>query len=333
MKSLIILVNVGTPESVKRSHVRAFLRKFLSDGRVIEMPCILRYLLVYLIIAPFRAKKSSNMYKKVWTEKGSPILLNTILLQEKLKSKLGASGDVWFAMRYSKPNIKQTVEAVIDRGYQKIVLIPLFPQYASSTTGTVIESFMKHLKTKYSIPGLKIISKFYDRPEYIRAISRKILDADQASFEMILFSFHGLPLKSLKKSHSGSSCEEAACKNGVSDKNALCYQAQCYETAKLIAKEINLDANRFQVCFQSRFSNHWTRPFTDEVIKEAAKTGTKRILVVCPSFVIDCLETLYEIEQEYAAMFREHGGTELKLVPALNDSDEWVEALSGIVNE
>jgi ferrochelatase len=298
---------------------------------VIEMPRLLRYVLVYLIIAPFRAKKSQGMYNKVWTGKGSPLLLNTLLLQEKLQLKLGTAGDVLYAMRYSEPDIRQTVEAVIDLGYERVVLLPLFPHYASSTTGTVIEAFMKNLKSKYAIPEIKIISKFYDHPDYIGAISKRIKETDYASFEMILFSFHGLPLKSLIKSHHGKTCEEAGCKNGLSEENAFCYQAQCYETARLIAKEIGLSPDRYRVCFQSRFSKNWTQPYTDEIIKEAAKTGTKRILVVCPSFVIDCLETLYEIQQEYARIFSEHGGTELKLVPALNDSDEWVDALCRIV--
>ncbi len=334
MKSIaIILVNVGTPESPSVRDVRKYLSEFLNDKYVINLPFILRRLLVNGIIVPFRSKKSSKLYQELWTEKGSPLLYYSRKLQEKLQDKLLAEYKVFLGMRYGNPSLKAVLETIKNDHFQKVLVLPLYPQYASSTTESVIDLVQKELKTWNHIPELKIIDQFYNHPKFVNAFVEQIKTYEYENYDHIIFSYHGLPLSHIIKIHPNIKPEACNCENELPSHGEYCYKATCYETTRLLMKELLIPEEKCSVGFQSRLTNRWLSPFTDELILKLLDHGKKRILVVAPSFVADCLETNIEIEKEYKELFLASGGKELTLVKSLNDSELWVNSLNEILTQ
>ncbi len=330
-KTAVILINLGTPDKPSRKFVATFLSEFLGDGRVIDLPYLFRKLLVNLIIVPFRAGKSAEMYRRVWTKKGSPIIYNTQRLKDKLQKQLADKYEVFMAMRYGNPSMDNILSEIEAKQFKKLIIIPLFPQYASSTSGTIIEKALKIIRCWNYIPELKIISEFYRNPLFIKAWVENIRKEHFEDVEHILFSFHGLPERHVEKTHDNKSCTEFNCETELSVDNHACYRAQCYENTRLIVEELKLPEEKYTVCFQSRFGKRWLNPFTeDEVLKHAQK-GTKSLLVVPLSFVADCLETIVEIDTEYRELFIQSGGEKLIMAKSLNDNDAWVAALKKLV--
>ena len=330
-KAAVLLLNVGTPDSPSTSDVRKYLFEFLNDKRVIDIPWLLRKILVNLIIVPFRAPKSAKLYQKLWTDKGSPLLYHGLSVQEKLQNKMGDDYIVKLAMSYQNPNIRDVFKEVLAQNANRVIAFPLYPQYASSTTGTAIESLLKMLAREYNIPAVSSILQYYNHPAYLEAMIARISDYDYCSYDHILMSFHGLPVSQTTKEHQNESCDHYNCTQQVTEENQYCYHAACYATARLLAQKMKLDNDRYSVCFQSRISKNWLTPFTDEKVVSLAKEGKKRLLVICPAFTADCLETTIEIGYEYKELFIRSGGTELTLVESLNDSDKWVDAIGEIL--
>ncbi|HEY9000746.1 MAG TPA: ferrochelatase [Mucilaginibacter sp.] len=331
-KKGILLVNLGTPDSSSTADVRKYLKEFLMDERVIDIHPLLRSLLVKGIIVPFRGPKSAKLYKKIWSEEsGSPLLQYSYIQQRLLQQKLGVDYQVELGMRYQKPSIEKALNRFKANGVEHITIIPLFPQYASATTGSVYQEVMRLLSTWPVMPGLSFINSFHDNALMIDAFAENGKDFEPHRYDHVLFSFHGVPKRHLRKAgcndlhvHRQSDCCKA-----LTGQNKFCYAAQCYDTARLIASKLNLPTSKYSVSFQSRLGNDpWLEPYTTRVLTELAKAGKKRVLVFCPAFVADCLETIYEIKEEGLELFVNAGGKELDLVPSLNDSPIWIEALA-----
>jgi protoporphyrin/coproporphyrin ferrochelatase len=330
-KKGILIVNLGTPDSPSTPDVRKYLREFLMDGRVIDFPFIPRWILVNLIIAPFRAPQSAKIYKELWTERGSPLKFHGVSVEEKLQAILGEEYDVKLAMRYQSPSIDAAMSHYQKTGVSEITVIPFFPQYASASTGSVFEKVMKIASTWQVIPPIKITNTFYDHPKFIQAFveaGKRFMDKNK--YDHILFSYHGLPERQIKKGDcTGEKCVLGACCESITPMNQFCYRAQCFATTRLIVKELGLKEGQYDTCFQSRLGRDpWIKPYTDDVIKKLAAAGKKRVLAFSPSFVSDCLETTIEIGEEYKELFEEKGGEHWDLVESLNDKDIWVELLA-----
>lgn len=330
----VLLINLGTPEAPTYRAVHRYLTEFLTDPRVIDLPWLKRQLLVRGIIIPLRLKNSTQSYQKVWTEKGSPLAHYTQSSALKLQDKLGNPYIVETAMRYPGRSIPEAIDRLLVSGIDRLTIIPLFPQYASATTGSVIEHVMNALKKYNTLPDIHLISQFYDNPLLIQSFAEQGKPLLEKKFDRILFSFHGLPMRQLKKADRVGCCGTQNCCRGCYPANKNCYGAQCYATADGIAKALALAPSQYEVCFQSRLGKEpWMTPFTQERILKLAQEGAKKLIVFCPSFVADCLETLYEISVEYQELFRHAGGESLELVPSLNDSPRWIETLANLVGK
>ena len=331
-KTCILLVNLGTPDSPSVKDVRKYLFEFLNDPRVIDIPAIARFFLVNFIIVPFRAPKSAVIYKRLWTDRGSPIIIYGESVKENLQHSLGEKFDVELAMRYRKPSLESVLKRMQKKNYEKIVVVPLFPQYASATTGSIHDKVMKIVSKWWVIPDIKFISQFYDNNGFINTIVERSKKYNLEEYDHILFSYHGLPIRQVDKVYpDGSLCEEHNCEKEINETNTYCYKATCYATTRLIAKKLNLSEENYTVCFQSRLDKDWLEPFADKMIIEQAKKGAKKLLVFSPAFVADCLETIVEIGFEYQKLFEEHGGEKVQLVESLNDHPMWIETLKNIV--
>ncbi len=330
----IILINLGTPDSPRTSDVRKYLREFLSDPRVIDINPIGRYILVNAIIAPFRSPKSAATYRKVWMEEGSPLMVYGLALKKAVQESLGEDYFVDLAMRYQSPDIGSVLKGMQEKGIDDIKIIPLFPQYASATTGSIHEKVMEIISKWQTIPKIEFIKSYHDHPKMIQAFVENGRTFGLKNFDHILFSFHGLPIRQLKKADlSRGQCKgNSICCQNLNPNNKNCYSAQCHATAKAIARELNLTAEQFSVSFQSRLGNDpWVGPYTSMILKELVEKGKKRVLVFCPAFVADCLESIYEIGMEYKEEFINEGGENLQLVPSLNTHALWVEAIHELV--
>jgi ferrochelatase len=338
-KTGVLLVNLGTPDSPSVKDVRKYLFEFLNDPRVIDIPAIARFLLVNLIIVPFRAPKSAKIYKELWTNnglpdgrKGSPILYYGKSAKEKLQQALGDDFDVRLAMRYQKPSMDGVLAEMYKKNLEKIIIVPLFPQYASATTGSIIEKAMKIISKWWIVPEIKFINQFYDDNNYINTVIEKAKRYNLDEYDHILFSYHGLPIRQVDKVYKdGTLCEEHNCESEINETNQYCYKATCYATTRLIAEKLKLKTEQYTVCFQSRLDKKWLEPFADKIVIEQAKKGAKKLLVFSPAFVADCLETLVEIGKEYQQLFEEHGGEKVQLVESLNDHPMWIDTLKQIV--
>ncbi len=327
----VLLVNVGTPDKAEIKEVRRFLSQFLNDKKVMDMPWLLRKILVNFIIVPFHAPKSVKLYQQLWTAEGSPLLLNTEKFAILLGKALGENYRVFTAMRYGNPMLKKSLQQIKEQEFDELVVFPMFPQYASSTTGTVVEFVGKEVQSWEVKPKLHYIDQFYDFPGFVDAFSQNIAAYHPEQYDHIIFSYHGLPLRQVNKIHPQISSVKCTCDKQMPAHGSHCYKATCYETTRLLAGKLRLNNDRYSVSFQSRLSKNWLSPFTDELIKELAKKGARKLLITVPSFVADCLETLVEIEKEYEKLFRESGGEKLVLVKSLNNNAQWVKAAATII--
>ncbi len=327
----VLLINLGTPDSPQVPKVRSYLSQFLNDPRVIDIPFLLRLILVNLIIVPFRSNNSSKIYKKIWTPKGSPLLLNSIKMAEALQKELGDKYEVELAMRYKNPSLELVLKKMKLKNYKKIVILPLFPHYASSSTGSALERAMKIISKWWVIPELKIVSSYHDHKGFIKAIVEKANEHKISDYHHIIFSYHGLPDRHVDKVYQDSPCSDKNCEALFNEENKYCYKAQCYDTTRLVAQELGIKEADYTVSFQSRLDKKWLSPFSDKVIEQLAKEGKKKLLVFSPAFTADCLETLFEIGEEYDEIFKEHGGEKVQLVESLNDNSTWISALKDLV--
>jgi ferrochelatase len=334
-KQGVLLVNLGTPDSPSTSDVRTYLGEFLMDGRVIDVPLVLRALLVKGIIVPFRGPKSAKLYKAIWSDTtGSPLMHYSIIQKDLLQQRLGEDYHVELAMRYQNPSIESALGKLKDAQVNSIKVIPMFPHYASASSGSVMEKVMKLVRKWQTIPNISFINSFHDDELMIEAFSDNGRKHHPETYDHILFSFHGLPQRQLRKSdHSKVHCLKVEnCCSSLTENNKFCYSAQCHDTARLIAGKLGLPKEKYSVCFQSRLGKDpWVQPYTSVVIEELAKKGVKRLLVFCPAFVADCLETVYEVSVEYGDEFKELGGEHVQLVESLNDHPLWIDSLEGLV--
>ena len=326
----LLLINLGTPDDPGYLSVFKYLKQFLMDPKVITVPYILRFILVSIIIVPFRAFSSGKIYKKIWTENGSPLIVNTSALADKVSKKVPHI-EVEFAMRYQSPSIEDKLKKLISKNLDEIIILPLFPQYSTATTGSVFDEISRVLKKQSVTPSIKFINQFYEQESFIDSWEDKLKSFDVDKYDHILFSYHGLPTKAVDDIYDDSLCADNNCENKITNENKFCYKATCYETTRLIASRFNLPSEKYTVSFQSRLTKNWIEPFTDEVLEDFPSKGIKNILVLSPAFTADNLETLYEIDDEYKELFIENGGKSLTMVPSLNDSSKWADSIVKII--
>lgn len=332
-RTTVLLINLGTPDSPSVSDVRSYLSQFLNDPRVIDIPWLLRKILVNLIIVPFRAPKSARIYQKLWTERGSPIIFHGEKVKALLQARLGPDYAVELAMRYKNPAIADVLEKIRKSNPDRIIVLPLFPQYASASTGSALQAVMDVVRNWWVIPELRFISQYWDHPAFIKALVERGKTYDWRQYDHVLFSYHGLPQRQVDKVYDSGLCQDRDCEHAVTDENRYCYKAACYGTTRLLAQGLGIPTQNYTVCFQSRLDKKWLEPFTDKVILQQAGKGAKQLLVFSPAFVADCLETTVEIGDEYQQLFVRHGGDKVQLVESLNDHPAWIEALETLVKK
>jgi ferrochelatase len=333
-KKGILLVNLGTPDSPSVPDVRKYLDEFLMDERVIDVNPVKRTLLVKGIIAPFRAPKSAKIYKKVWMEEGSPLLYYSVKVKEMLQQRFGDEYVIELAMRYQSPSIEDSLDKLKAKKVDSIKVVPLFPQYASASTGSVFQKVMDIVSRWHTIPGISFVNSFHNNEGMIEVFADNGRKHSPDHFDHVIFSFHGLPQRQLVKSeYSANYClQKPGCCSKLTDANKFCYSAQCYDTARLIAEKLDLPKEKYTVSFQSRLGKEpWTQPFTPDIIRQLAHKGYKKLLVFSPAFVADCLETLYEIAEEYQEEFKALGGEKVQLVESLNNNPKWVDSLEAMI--
>ena len=333
MKTTVLLINLGTPDSPSTSDVRSYLAQFLNDPRVVDLPWLLRKILVNLIIVPFRAPKSAKIYRKLWTEEGSPIVIHGERVRQRLQERLGDDYAVELAMRYKNPSIPDVLERVRKSNPDRIVVLPLFPQYASASTGSALEEVMDVVRRWWVIPEIRFISQYWDHPAFVQALVERGRQYDWREYDHVLFSYHGLPERQVDKVYEDGPCSDRDCEHEITPENKYCYKATCYGTTRLLAEGLGIPDDKYTVCFQSRLDKRWIEPFADKLVEEWGRKGAKKLLVFSPSFVADCLETTIEIGDEYQELFVETGGETVQLVESLNDHPAWIEALEALVRE
>jgi protoporphyrin/coproporphyrin ferrochelatase len=332
----LLLLQLGTPDSPKTSDVRRYLSEFLNDPRVIDIPWLPRKLLVNGIIVPFRAPKSAKIYRELWNMSNgiSPLMTHTEKVKELLQERLKNDNvTVEIAMRYQNPSMDSVLERMKTANYDEIIILPLFPQYASASTGSAVEKAMNIIRKWWVIPTVHVVSQFWDNEGYIDSIVENTKQFDFKSYDHILFSYHGLPERQVDKVYEEDTdlCGDQPCETELNDKNKFCYKATCYATTRLLAERLGLKEEDYTVCFQSRLDKKWLEPFSDKVVEEWGKKGAKRLLAFSPAFVADCLETLVEIGEEYQEIFEEHGGEKVQLVPSSNSHPRFIDGLEELV--
>jgi protoporphyrin/coproporphyrin ferrochelatase len=339
-KKVVLLVNLGTPAEPTVAAVKRYLREFLSDPLVLDMPALPRWLLLNLVILPFRSVKTTENYKKIWTESGSPLLIHSQDLANKLSEQLGAGYHVKLAMRYGAPSIRDAVQVLKEANCRDWVIVPLYPQYAKSTTESSWQAVCAVVSEEFAglrAPNLHELKPFYDNTHYIAAL-KKVTETALAGFsaDHVLMSYHGLPERHL----APPLCSDRQCdkQSGscpvVSQRNRNCYRAQSYASSKALAQALGLSEDDYTVSFQSRLGRiPWIGPDTEAVLQRLYDHGTRRLAVVMPSFVVDCLETLEEIGMRLREQWEAMPETEFKLIPCLNADPAWVKSLGGMVNE
>lgn len=333
-KKGILLVNLGTPNDATVPEVRRYLDQFLMDGRVIDIPLWRRNLLVRGIIIPARVRNSTKLYKAIWDEKtGSPLMHYSLRQQALLQQVLGDEYHVELAMRYQNPSIESALENLKNMQLESIRVIPLFPQYASATTGSIYEEVMRVMKKWHVFPAVSFVNDFYEHDLMIETFAENGRKYDLSDYDHVLFSYHGLPVRQLNdvEPHGQHRCEEAGCYHEINHKNRLCYVAQCHATSRAIARKLDIKPEDYTNCYQSRLgSTPWIQPYASDVLKKMAAEGKHRLLVFSPAFVADCIETIYEIGVEYDEDFKELGGKKVQLVESLNEDPKWIEVLRQI---
>jgi ferrochelatase len=328
MNTGLLLINLGTPDAPTTPAVRRYLREFLSDPRVIDIHPVARWLLLNLIILRTRPAKSAHAYRQIWdAEHGSPLLAHSQQLADGVQQRLGASWRVELAMRYGTPAIASALERL--RDCERIVVLPLFPQYAASSTATAVARVMELASARWDVGAFDIVPAFHADAGFLTAVTAVAQPALAAAApDHVLFSFHGLPERQIKKSGDARCLADAAC---CDREQPRCYRAQCFATARALAARLQLDESKYTVCFQSRLGRTpWITPHTDVLLDELPQKGIKRLAVMCPAFVADCLETLEEIGLRARAQWKAAGGDELVLVPSLNATPAWIEAVCAI---
>jgi len=330
----VLLINMGTPQSPKTGDVRSYLSEFLNDARVIDLPWLGRKMLVNLIIVPFRAPKSARHYQELWSDEGSPLMIHSVAFKEKLQKVIGTDFKLEMLMRYGKPSLKKMLKKLESQNPEKLLIVPMYPQYASSTTGSAIELVMNKIRKWKQIPDLKILHHFHDHPAFIGAMTEQVqAHHPNENYDHVVMSYHGLPQHHTHEAHQGIDCESMSCREKRDEKNKFCYLASCYETSRLLAEKLSLSKEKYTVSFQSRMSDKWTKPFTEKLVLELAGKGVKKILVISPAFVADCLETTNELGVELRDTFLKAGGEELKVVESLNDQAKWVDEMAVILRD
>ena len=333
-KKAVLLMNLGSPNSTEVKDVRKYLNEFLMDGRVIDYPYLFRKLLVQGIIVPFRSPKSAEAYKTIWSKEGSPLVVLTRQLQAALQEKITAPVEI--AMRYGNPTPEKAFDKLLERepDLEEVVAIPLYPHYAMSSYETAVVHAKAGFNKKNYPFKLSFIKPFYNQANYIKAMVENMKPYLEKEYDHILFSYHGIPERHIKKSDiTGSHCLNMEnCCRADSKAHDYCYRHQCFETTKLIATELRLPALKYSISFQSRLGRGWLQPFTDIRLEEMPKEGIKKLLIICPAFVSDCLETLEEIAIRGKESFIEAGGEAYTMIPCLNTHPLWVDALSEWIN-
>ncbi|WP_020482623.1 ferrochelatase [Methylomonas sp. MK1] len=316
-KTGVLLVNLGSPASPKTGDVRRFLREFLGDPRVVNLPRPLWWLILNLFVLPFRPKKSAHAYQSIWTEQGSPLIVFTEKLTAKLQGFTGVDGahlSIDCAMRYGKPALREKLQNFQKQGVHEIVILPLYPQYSSTTTASIFDVVAEEFVSWRHMPGLHFISDFHQHPSYIEALAQSVRQHWQANgqAELLLLSFHGLPAKLTEWGDP--------------------YFYQCQTTGRLLAEQLGLNDRQWKLVFQSRFGKaEWLKPYCVEVLQELPQQGIKNVDVICPGFSVDCLETLEEIAIANQEIFLEAGGETYRYIPCLNDSDAHVEVMLDLI--
>lgn len=334
----VLLVNLGSPDSTETKDVRKYLDEFLMDERVIDVPYLLRAFLVKGIILNTRPKKSAKAYKKIWWDEGSPLIVLSERLQEKVKKK--TKHPVALAMRYGNPSIKNGLQELHDQGVTDVLMVPLYPQFAMATTETIL--VLAHQLQKKYFPKMVLthIPAFYNKEEYIKVLADSIKNylADK-EWDKLIFSYHGVPERHIRKSditksHCKPNDQNFKCCQTTSPAHEFCYKHQCYETTKQVVEYLDLKPKQYFTTFQSRLGGDpWLQPYTDKTIEKFAEEGVEKLAVVTPAFISDCLETLEEIGMEGKEEFIEAGGKEFYAVPCINDNDDWVDVLATWINE
>ncbi|WP_432467691.1 ferrochelatase [Agarivorans sp. Z349TD_8] len=307
LKCAVILVNLGTPEQPTARAVRKFLARFLADKRVVNLPKLLWLPLLYGVILPLRSRRVAKLYQQIWLKNGSPLQVISEQIQQKVAAKLNAEYEVYLAMSYSEPYIEQVVHDVVASGHQKVLLLPMYPQYSVSTTASVNDAYHRALANSYNLPELRTVKDYYAEPAYIQALANSILQHWEVSerAEVLLFSFHGIP--------------ERYARNGDP------YPKQCEDTAAKVAAALGLKQHQWRLCYQSRFGKDpWIQPYTDQLLRQLAAQGVTSVDVISPAFAADCLETIEEVSCELRDEFLDAGGKQYQYIPALNDSPEHV---------
>lgn len=331
----IILMNLGTPDSASVSDVRKYLQQFLMDERVIDIPYVRRYLLVHGIITPFRSPRSAKLYKSVWTKDGSPLMVHSVALQKKLAA-LRPDDKIVIAMRYGNPSSQNALDELKQAGVDEVVVVPLYPHYAWSSYETAIVDMQQaYQKGKYSF-SLKTLPVYYDRPEFLDALAGSIKPWLKGDPDHVLFSYHGIPERHLRKCDpTGSHClSRPDCCDVKSEAHAFCYRHQCFYTSREVAARLGLKDGTWSNSFQSRLGRDpWIQPYTAELLPQLPARGVKKLLVVCPAFSADCLETLEEMDVEGRELFLHAGGESFERVPCLNSDPAWVAVLNNWLEE
>ncbi len=333
-KKGVLIVNLGTPDAPTTPAVRKYLKQFLLDWRVIDYAWLPRNLLVRGIIAPFRSFSSAKLYKRLWTPEGSPLKIYGEAVAAGVQEKLGDEYIVELGMRYQSPSMESAIQRLMDKKVSELIIFPLFPQYASATTGSVHDEVMRILRRQQVIPNVKMVNSYYDNEDMIEIFAENARQFDLDAYDHIIFSYHGVPQRQLRKGDpSKSHCQKVEnCCQTISIDNQFCYSAQCFATTKALVKKLGLKEEQYTTSFQSRLGpEQWAKPYTIDTIEHLAESGAKRLLVFSPAFVADCLETTIEIGFEYQEDFEKMGGEHIDLVPSLNDNPKWITAISNLV--
>ena len=334
-KRAVLLVNLGSPASTSVGDVRRYLREFLGDERVLDVPAPLRWLLLEGVILRTRPKKSAHAYASVWKPEGSPLVLTSMSVQKKLSETLGKDIPVYLAMRYGKPSIPDVLNQMKADGIEQVFLMPQYPHYAMSSWETVVVKVYQDAEKLFPKLKIDLLQPFYQDADYIEALYEVSAPYFSKPHDLLLFSYHGIPERHLRKGDpSKAHCMEVKdCCSHCSPVQSTCYRAQVFATTKALVKRAGIATDKYSVSFQSRLAGEpWLTPFTDKVLEEFPKQGVKKILVMCPAFVSDCLETLEEISVEAKETFIEAGGEEFEQIPCLNDQKPYIDFLAGRVN-
>lgn len=331
-KQGVLLINLGSPDSTSVSDVRKYLREFLMDPRVLDTPWLVRWCVVNLAILPKRPVESAEAYKQVWTKEGSPLVATSRNVQRALATRAGGDFAVDLAMRYQSPGIESAIARLHQQGVTDLLVFPLFPHFAMSSFETAAVRTTEVASRLAPGMNLKVVEPYYNDPDYIAALAASASGLLRTGYDHLLFSFHGLPERHMRKANPGYCLKVPNCCSTPGPAHRTCYRAQCFATVRAFVEEAGVPADKYSVSFQSRLGRDpWLKPYTDFEFARLANSGIKKLLVICPAFVSDCLETLEEIAIRGREIFLESGGKEFELIPCMNEHPRWIEALEKMV--